>query len=69
MLCGCSDKFSEDTPYDLISALIPDVITKGGDYMPDNVVGADIVEEAGGKVVIIDFQEGYSTTSILKKSK
>ncbi|KXK19035.1 MAG: rfaE bifunctional protein [Candidatus Parvibacillus calidus] len=61
--------FSEDTPYDLISALIPDVITKGGDYMPDNVVGADIVEEAGGKVVIIDFQEGYSTTSILKKSK
>lgn len=61
--------FSEDTPFELISALIPDVITKGGDYKPENVVGADIVEEAGGKVVIIDFEAGYSTTSILKKSK
>lgn len=61
--------FSEDTPLILIQSLLPDILTKGGDYTPDKVVGADAVTEAGGQVIIIDFETGYSTSNILKKSK
>ncbi|MBP7306713.1 MAG: D-glycero-beta-D-manno-heptose 1-phosphate adenylyltransferase [Saprospiraceae bacterium] len=59
--------FEEETPFNVINALIPDVITKGGDYTPDTVVGADIVTENGGEVIIINFEEGYSSTSIIEK--
>lgn len=59
--------FDEDTPYELINAVIPDILVKGGDYTPDNIVGKDIVESNGGQVVVIPFLEGYSTTSIIKK--
>lgn len=61
--------FDEDTPYELIKCLIPDVITKGGDYNPDDVVGADIVRANGGEVIIINFVEGKSTTSVINKMK
>ena len=59
--------FDEDTPYNLIELLKPDVLTKGGDYTIDNVVGADIVMANFGKIVIINLVEGKSTTSIINK--
>lgn len=61
--------FPEDTPFELISALTPDIITKGGDYTPQSVIGADIVTEKGGRVEIIRFEKGYSSTSILDRSR
>lgn len=59
--------FEEDTPYELISQIRPDVLVKGGDYAPENVVGKDLVEARGGKLVLIDFVEGKSTTGIIHK--
>ena len=59
--------FEEDTPLALIESLLPDVLVKGGDYTRDMVVGADLVESRGGKVVIVATLEGRSTTSILKR--
>ena len=59
--------FEEETPLNIISSLIPDILTKGGDYTADNVVGGDVVTENGGRVEIIDFEKGYSTTNILSK--
>ena len=54
--------FDEDTPYELIKKIKPDIITKGGDYKIETVVGSDLAE-----VVIIPFVEGYSTTETIKK--
>lgn len=59
--------FEEDTPFDLISALQPDVLVKGGDYKIEDIVGHDIVEKKGGRVVTIDFVPGFSTTKIVEK--
>ncbi len=59
--------FDEDTPYRLIRDIRPDVLVKGGDYTPDDVVGKDIVENSGGKVIIVPLTPGKSTTGILKK--
>ncbi|OGU61670.1 MAG: glycerol-3-phosphate cytidylyltransferase [Ignavibacteria bacterium GWF2_33_9] len=59
--------FDEDTPYNLISEIKPDFLVKGADYEEENVVGADIVKQNGGKVVLIPFVEGKSTTSIINK--
>ena len=67
---GCVDAvtpFSEDTPRALIADLLPDVLVKGGDYRPEDVVGAEEVEGAGGEVVILPFVEGRSTTAILER--
>ncbi len=61
--------FHEDTPYNLINELRPHIIVKAGDYTEDAVVGKDIVESYGGKVVIAPYINGYSTTSIVKKMK
>lgn len=61
--------FDEDTPYRLIEAIQPDIITKGGDYKTEDVVGKEIVEGKGGKVVICPFIESHSTTSIINKIK
>lgn len=61
--------FDEDTPYELIKKVQPDVLIKGSDYHVEDIVGYDIVKEKGGKVVTIDFIEGYSTTSIIEKLK
>jgi len=58
--------FDEDTPYDLIATLQPDIIIKGGDYQADAVVGADIVTARGGKVVIIPTLDGHSTSKLIK---
>lgn len=61
--------FDEETPYELIKTVQPDVLVKGSDYRVEDVVGYDIVKNKGGKVVSIDLLPGYSTTSIEKKIK
>jgi len=59
--------FDEETPFRLITSIMPDVLVKGGDYTIDRIVGAKEVMDHGGKVEIIPFVEGLSTTSILQK--
>lgn len=59
--------FDEDTPYNLIKTLHPDVLIKGSDYKVEDIVGYDIVTERGGKVVTLDFIPGFSTTLIEKR--
>lgn len=59
--------FDEDTPYALIDALSPDVLVKGGDYAPDEVVGADLVEARGGQLVLIPLVAGHSTTGMVRR--
>ncbi len=62
--------FSQDTPLDLINKLYRiDVLVKGGDYKPDEVVGKKEVESTGGKLLLFKFQTNYSTSSIIKKIK
>lgn len=61
--------FEEDTPLELIEAIRPDVVVKGGDYTPETVVGADVVKTYGGEVVIIPLVEGHSTTHIINSLK
>ena len=59
--------FEEDTPEELIKALTPDIIFKGGDWDENSVAGADHVRSNGGKVRIIPYLEGYSTTDLIRK--
>ena len=59
--------FDEDTPLELISTLRPDVLVKGGNYTAEEVVGRDLVESYGGRVELIDFVDGKSTTNIINK--
>jgi rfaE bifunctional protein nucleotidyltransferase chain/domain len=59
--------FDEDTPLNLINELQPDVLIKGGDYTLETIVGAKEVLSYGGKVEIIPFLEGYSTTNVIEK--
>ncbi len=59
--------FDEDTPYELILSLLPDVLVKGGDYRVEQVVGHREILENGGQVIINPIVEGYSTTSIVKR--
>jgi len=59
--------FDNDTPYELIAKVQPDVLVKGGDYKPEEIVGYDIVKKKGGQVITIEFVKGYSTTDIIKK--
>jgi len=61
--------FSEDTPQELISYLKPDILVKGGDYTPATVVGAEVVTQNGGRVAIIPFEPGFSTTDLIAKIK
>ena len=72
VLCGlaCVDAvtfFPEDTPLELISALLPDVLVKGGDYALDQIVGREVVQAAGGTVRVLPFLSGYSTTDLLAR--
>lgn len=67
---GCVDVvliFSEDTPENVIRLLIPDILVKGADWKEDEIVGADIVKDAGGKVITIPYVQGYSTSSIINR--
>jgi len=61
--------FNEDTPYELIKSIVPDLLVKGGDYTVDQIVGHDIVSKAGGDVITLDLIPGHSTTAIEKKIK
>jgi len=61
--------FNEDTPQNLISELIPNILVKGSDYLAENIVGADVVKNNGGEVKTIDFVPGYSTSRIVEKIK
>jgi rfaE bifunctional protein nucleotidyltransferase chain/domain len=59
--------FDEDTPHAIISALQPDILVKGADWADDAIVGRDVVEARGGRVVRIPVEAGYSTTTIVEK--
>ena len=59
--------YGELTPRNVISKLLPDVLVKGGDWQPDQIVGREEVEAAGGRVEVIRFLPGHSTTNILRK--
>lgn len=59
--------FDEDTPHQVISRLQPDVLVKGADWPPDQIVGRDIVEARGGRVVLAAVVEGHSTTAIIDR--
>ena len=61
--------FEEDTPAQLIAALEPAVLVKGGDYRPDEIVGADLVTTAGGEVCVIPLIDGHSTTAIIARQR
>jgi rfaE bifunctional protein nucleotidyltransferase chain/domain len=61
--------FSEDTPYELIKALSPDLLVKGGDWKVEDIVGSALVLAEGGQVLSLPFTEGWSTTSIEQKIK
>lgn len=61
--------FKEDTPAELIAAILPDVLVKGADYAVEDVVGAADVQAAGGRVVLAPLVAGRSTTSILQKAQ
>ena len=63
----CVVVFDEDTPLELITALRPDVVVKGGDYSEDTIVGAKEVKSWGGRVVVVPLTPGHSTTSIIEK--
>ncbi len=61
--------FDEDDPHAIVSALQPDVLVKGADWAADAIIGRDVVEARGGRVVRIKFADGYSTTSILERMR
>ena len=61
--------FQSDTPYDLIHLLKPDILVKGGDWQPAQIVGSELVLERGGQVLSLPFQDGYSTTNLETKIK
>ena len=61
--------FEEDTPLNLIKAILPDILVKGGDYTVEQIAGAKEVLANGGEVKIVPIQEGFSTTSIIKAFK
>jgi rfaE bifunctional protein nucleotidyltransferase chain/domain len=59
--------FDEETPAEIIKRIEPDVLVKGADWGPDNIVGRDTVESRGGRVVRMDLSPGYSTTELIRK--
>ncbi|MCL2510744.1 MAG: D-glycero-beta-D-manno-heptose 1-phosphate adenylyltransferase [Bacteroidales bacterium] len=60
--------FDEDTPYELIKTIQPDVLVKGADYSPETIVGYDIVTAKGGRVETVELVEGFSSTGIIEKT-
>jgi len=59
--------FDQDTPLELIGHVRPTVLVKGGDYKREEVVGADVVEAAGGEVVLVDLVPGHSTSRLVSR--
>jgi D-beta-D-heptose 7-phosphate kinase/D-beta-D-heptose 1-phosphate adenosyltransferase len=58
--------FDEETPHVIVSAIVPSILVKGADWAPGTIIGADVVEAHGGKVVRIPLAEGYSTTKLIE---
>ena len=61
--------FDEDTPHEIVSAIQPDVLVKGADWASDAIVGREVVEARGGRVVRVPLAPGYSTTAILERAR
>lgn len=61
--------FEQDTPLELITMIVPDVLVKGGDYTRQTIIGADVVEQHGGRVVTIPLVEGRSTTNVINRAR
>ncbi|HPR18498.1 MAG TPA: D-glycero-beta-D-manno-heptose 1-phosphate adenylyltransferase [Candidatus Cloacimonadota bacterium] len=61
--------FEQDTPLELINLILPHFLVKGGDWIPEDIVGSDIVIASGGIVKSLPYKEGYSTTRIIKKMR
>lgn len=59
--------FDEETPHAIVTAIQPDILVKGADWGPDNIVGRDVVEARGGRVVRMELAPGFSTTALLDK--
>ena len=59
--------FNEDTPYELIKKIQPDILVKGGDYKPEKIVGFDVVQKKGGTIKTIEFIDGFSSSSMIQK--
>jgi rfaE bifunctional protein nucleotidyltransferase chain/domain len=59
--------FNEDTPYELIKTIVPDILVKGADWSEDKIIGSDIVKQNGGEVKQIKFVENNSSTNIIEK--
>jgi len=59
--------FDENTPYNLIKNLLPDILIKGKDYTVENIIGADVVLKNNGEIITIDLVKGYSTTKIFER--
>ncbi len=59
--------FEEDTPLALIRTLQPDILVKGGDWKPEAVVGKEVVEHTGGRVIVVRYQDGFSTTNLIER--
>jgi len=59
--------FDESDPYKLIAAIKPNVLAKGGDWSADKIIGADVVERAGGRIVVIPYLQGFSTSEIIER--
>lgn len=59
--------FEQDTPYDLIQIIVPDILVKGGDWQPSDIIGSDIVLANGGEVKSLPYIQGYSTTNLEQK--
>ena len=59
--------FNEETPHEVIAAIQPDILVKGADWGPDNIVGRDVVEARGGTVVRVQLAQGYSTSQLIRK--
>ena len=67
---GCVDAvtiFDEETPHAVISHIQPDILVKGADWGPDSIIGRDVVEARGGRVVRVDLAPGYSTTELIRR--
>jgi len=62
-------EFGEDTPAELIARILPDVLVKGGDYKVSDIAGAEVVCAAGGRVEVLDFLPGYSSSEILSRAR
>ena len=61
--------FDEDTPHAVISAVQPDILVKGSDWGPENIIGRDVVEARGGRVVRVALSPGYSSSDLIKKAR